>query len=340
MRNKYLDTFAHTLLSALHCRAPREARRRAVLHRRQQPDVPDHARRRHPDGHQRRRAGLRPREVAARSPRPTCASPSATRRAGPTPRSPTRTRSPRSSSSATASGSASCPTASRTPATTAPRRSTRLGLEPRQATSCSSAAWSPRTTRTCSSRRSRASPAERARGMKLVVVGGAPYADEYIKQVQRARRPARDLPGLRLRPRLLGAAAPRLRLLRADRGRRHAPGHPRGARRRQLRARQRPRPERRDGRRRRPDVLGQGGRAVADRASSSASSTSPSSSSTTARGRASARGATRGTRSPTSTSSCSSASRTMGGPGALPRRARRRDRDLAEALGCRAAAEA
>ena len=34
----------------------------------------------------------------------------------------------------------------------------RLGLEPEQATSSSSAAWSPRTTRTCSSRRSAASP--------------------------------------------------------------------------------------------------------------------------------------------------------------------------------------
>ncbi|HEU4979409.1 MAG TPA: glycosyltransferase [Solirubrobacteraceae bacterium] len=37
--------------------------------------------------------------------------------------------------------------------------------------------------------------AERARGMKLVVVGGAPYADEYIKQVKRAGDPRVLFPG-------------------------------------------------------------------------------------------------------------------------------------------------
>lgn len=36
---------------------------------------------------------------------------------------------------------------------------------------------------------------ERARGMKLVVVGGAPYADEYIKQVHRAGDPRVVFPG-------------------------------------------------------------------------------------------------------------------------------------------------
>ena len=38
-------------------------------------------------------------------------------------------------------------------------------------------------------------PAERARGMKLVVVGGAPYAGEYIKQVHRRGDPRVVFPG-------------------------------------------------------------------------------------------------------------------------------------------------
>jgi glycosyltransferase involved in cell wall biosynthesis len=38
-------------------------------------------------------------------------------------------------------------------------------------------------------------PAERARDMKLVVVGGAPYADEYIKQVRRLGDPRVLFPG-------------------------------------------------------------------------------------------------------------------------------------------------
>jgi glycosyltransferase involved in cell wall biosynthesis len=38
-------------------------------------------------------------------------------------------------------------------------------------------------------------PAERARGMKLVVVGGAPYAGEYIKQVHRKGDPRVIFPG-------------------------------------------------------------------------------------------------------------------------------------------------
>ena len=38
-------------------------------------------------------------------------------------------------------------------------------------------------------------PAERARGMKLVVVGGAPYADEYIRQVHRKGDPRVVFPG-------------------------------------------------------------------------------------------------------------------------------------------------
>jgi glycosyltransferase involved in cell wall biosynthesis len=38
-------------------------------------------------------------------------------------------------------------------------------------------------------------PAERARGMKLVIVGGAPYADDYIRQVRRKGDPRVLFPG-------------------------------------------------------------------------------------------------------------------------------------------------
>src|SRR5262249_61281512 len=38
-------------------------------------------------------------------------------------------------------------------------------------------------------------PAARARDMKLVIVGGAPYADEYIKQVRRIGDPRVLFPG-------------------------------------------------------------------------------------------------------------------------------------------------
>ena len=165
-------------------------------------------------------------------------------------RSPTRTRSPRSSSSATASGSASCPTASRTPATTGTETLERLGLEPRKYVLFVGRLEPENNPHvlveafSAHLRRARARHEARRRRRRAVRA--------RLHQAGPARgRPARRLPRLRLRPRLLGAAAPRLRVLRADRGRRHAPGHPRGARRRQLRARQRPRAERRDGRRRR-----------------------------------------------------------------------------------------
>ena len=176
-------------------------------------------------------------------------------------RSPTPTPSPRSSSAATASASASCPTASRTPGHDGTRDARAPRPRAAQATSCSSAAWSPRTTRTCSSRRSRASRRERARGhearrrrrralrRRVHPPGHAPHG-----------RPARDLPRLRLRRAATGSSSATPTLFCApDRGRRHAPGDPRGAGRRQLRARQRPRAERRDGRRRRPDFSGREG---------------------------------------------------------------------------------
>ena len=84
--------------------------------------------------------------------------------------------------------------------------------------------------------------ADQTRGMKVAIVGGAPYADDYIRQVRAGRRSARGVPGIRLRTRLLAAPAPRLPVLRSDRGRRDAPGDPRGDGGGQLRARQRPPP--------------------------------------------------------------------------------------------------
>jgi glycosyltransferase involved in cell wall biosynthesis len=94
-------------------------------------------------------------------------------------------------------------------------------------------------------------PAHRARDMKLVVVGGAPYADEYIRQVHRAGDPRVVFPGYVFgrgywelqrhayafcAPTEVGGTHPVI--LEALGGR-------------QLRARQRPRAERRDRRRRR-----------------------------------------------------------------------------------------
>ena len=195
VRNKYLDTFTP------HVPVARCTPRGAL-----QPDVAlffiagnspmclRHARRRDPDGHQRRRPGLRPLEVAgARQGLP------ALRRAqraalGGHARSPTRTRSPRSSSSATASGSASCPTASRTPATTGTETLERLGLEPRKYVLFVGRLEPENNPHVLVEAFARIS-GERARGMKLVVVGGAPYAHDYIKQVQRAGDPRVIFPG-------------------------------------------------------------------------------------------------------------------------------------------------
>ena len=166
---------------------------------------------------------------------------------------------------------------------------------------------------------------ERARGMKLVVVGGAPYARRLHPQRACARATRASIfPGYVFgrgywelqrhayvfcaptevggtHPVILEALAAGNCVLVND----HAA-------------------ERRDGRRRGPDVLRHGGRAVADRAARAPVRRARRSSSTTATARASARGATRGTRSPTSTSSCSSAPCAQGGPGAPAGRARRR----------------
>ena len=161
---------------------------------------------------------------------------------------------PRSSSAATAAASAWCPTASRTRATTGTEHARAPGPRAAQVHPVRRAAGA------------REQPAPAGRGVRPHR-RRARARDEARRRRRRAlrrrvhpaghalRRPARGLPRLRLRPRLLGAPAPRLPVLRADRGGRHAPGDPRGARRRQLRARQRPRAQRRDGRRRRPVLL-------------------------------------------------------------------------------------
>ncbi len=229
--------------------ADHPARRGAVLHRRQLAAVPDHPAGVDPGADQRRRARLRPAQVAGAGQGLSALRRAHARRAGPTRRSPTATPSPTSSSAATASGSASCPTASRIPATTAPDDARRGWGSSRASTSCSSAGSSPRTTRTCWWRRSARIDRRRARGMKLAIVGGAPYADDYIRQVCRSADPRVVFPGYVFGTRLLGAPAPRLPVLRADRGRRHPSGDPRGDGGRQLRAGQRPPAERRDGRR-------------------------------------------------------------------------------------------
>ncbi len=64
IHNKYLDTFVHTFLSALHAARIKPARRSAVLHRRQLAAVPDHPAGLDPGADQRRRPGLRPAQVA------------------------------------------------------------------------------------------------------------------------------------------------------------------------------------------------------------------------------------------------------------------------------------
>ena len=153
----------------------------------------------------------------------------------------------------------------------------RLGLEPRQVHPVRRAARAREqpapARRGVRADRRRAGPRDEARDRRRRALRGRLHPPGLARG-----RPARGLPRLRLRPRLLGAPAPRLRVLRADRGRRHPPGDPRGDGRRQLRARQRPRAERRDGRRRRHLLLGPDRGRRPDRSSSTGCSTSPSSS--------------------------------------------------------------
>ena len=194
VQNKYLDTFVHTFAVGLARGAHHAARRGAVLHRRQLAAVPDHPGGGIPtlinvdglDSDRRKwpalaKAYLRFAERTA----------------------------PRWADRAITDSHAVADIFER-------RYGQRIGVVPygvedpghdgRQAlerararaaaaTSCSSAGSSPRTTPTCSSRRSRASTACRARGMKLVIVGGAPYADDYIRQVRRTADPRVVFPG-------------------------------------------------------------------------------------------------------------------------------------------------
>ena len=127
IQNKYLDTFVHTLLSAIH--AARVTRPDVALFfiagnsplcRITRAAVD-------PDRDQHRRPGLRPPEVAGAGqglPALRRARRAALCRSA---RSPTATRSPTPTSAATGSGSASCPTASPTRATTAARPWTSSG---------------------------------------------------------------------------------------------------------------------------------------------------------------------------------------------------------------------
>ena len=208
LRNKYLDTFAHTFLSRA-ARAPAgEARRRAVLHRRQQPAVPDHPRRRASRRSSTSTASTRDRSKWPRAGQGLPALRRAQRAAlGRHGASPTRTRSRRSSSSRYGRRIGVVPYGVEDPGDDGHRDARAPRASSRATTCCSSGAWSRRTTRTCSSRRSRASPASARAGMKLVVVGGAPYADEYIRRSMRERRPARDLPRLRLRRAATGSCS-------------------------------------------------------------------------------------------------------------------------------------
>ena len=186
IRNKYLDTFVHTLLSALHAA-------------RAKPDVALFfiagnsplclitRARGHPDGDQRRRARLRPAQVE-----PVRQGLPARGRArlaadGRRARSPTRTPS-RTSSSALRRGSASCPTAPRCPGAPARETLERLGLEPRHYVLFVGRLEPENNPHLLVEAWARI-PSEKTRGMKLVVVGGAPYASEYI--TASAARPTR-----------------------------------------------------------------------------------------------------------------------------------------------------
>ena len=134
------------------------ARRRAVLHRRQLPAVPDHARGVDPDADQRRRPRLRPRQVAGAGqgvPAVCRAHRAALGRRGDH-RQPRRGRDLRAP--LRPADRRRAVRSARIPATTAARRSSSWASR-RGATSCSSDGWSPRTILTCWSRRSRGSTA-------------------------------------------------------------------------------------------------------------------------------------------------------------------------------------
>ena len=109
-------------------------------------------------------------------------------------RSPTRTRSRTSTSSRYGSGSASCPTAPRRRRRPAPSTLERLGLEPRSYVLFVGRLEPENNPHLLVEAWARI-PSEKTRGMKLVVVGGAPYASEYILRVRRAADPRVLFPG-------------------------------------------------------------------------------------------------------------------------------------------------
>ena len=96
-----------------------------------------------------------------------------------------------------------------------------------------------------------ADPQQRTKGMKLVVVGGAPYASEYINRVRRAADPRVVFPGYVFGPGYWELQRNAYLFCAPDRGRRHAPRDPRVAGGGQLRAGERLPAQRRDGGRRR-----------------------------------------------------------------------------------------
>ena len=117
------------------------------------------------------------------------------RRAGPTAPSPTPTRWPEVFEQRYGRAHRRRSLRGRGPGARRARGRSSAWASSRAATSSSSGAWSPRTTRTSWSRRSRASAPSGRGGMKLVVVGGAPYADDYIEQVMRESDPRVIFPG-------------------------------------------------------------------------------------------------------------------------------------------------
>ena len=156
-RNKYLDTFVHTLLSSVHAARGTKPDVALFFIAGNSPLCLVTRLAGHPDGDQRGRVGLRPAQVG-----PLRQVLPARRRAPgadgwPRARSPTLTPWRACTSSATAARSGWCPTGPRCPSTTTPTCWSAWASS-RGATCCSSVGWSPRTTPTCWWRPGRAFP--------------------------------------------------------------------------------------------------------------------------------------------------------------------------------------
>ena len=212
---------AHARCRALHCARAREARRRAVLHRRQRAAVPGHPRGRHPDGHQRRRPRLRPPQVAgARQALPALRR--AQRAALGRPRDHRLPRRRRRLRAPLRTAHRRRPLRRRGPGRRRHRhRSSALGLEPREYVLFVGRLEpenNPHVLVEAFARiPARALARHEARRRRRRAVRRRVHPRRHARG-----RPARRVPGLRLRPRLLGAPAPRLRL-RARRPRSAAP---------------------------------------------------------------------------------------------------------------------